>query len=271
MSFSCLISCFKNDNPAQLKKCLDSLVEQTLQANEIVFVKDGPLSESLEEILSLYKEKLPFLFVEIPFNKGLGNALNEGLLKCSNDIVFRMDTDDICLPNRFEVQYNYLLAYPDIDIVGSWAYDIDSNDQIIGERKYPIDHDKLYNLLWTNPLIHPAVAFRKAKIIEIGSYDVTLKRRQDYELWIRAAHRGLKLTNIDQFLLLYRFTDNYYKKNNTKVAYDQALMGYRGASMLKLPFYTKLAVFIPVLRSLLPQRIIGPIHKFMSKFDPRKS
>lgn len=271
MSFSCLISCYKNDNPLQLQKCLESLVNQSLKADEVVFVKDGALGDSLEQVLSLYQNKLPFHFIEIPINLGLGNALNEGLIKCEHDIVLRMDTDDICLPNRFEVQYKFLLENPQIDIVGSWAYDIDSNDKKTGERKYPTNHEKLYSLLWTNPLIHPAVAFRKSRILQIGSYDVTLKRRQDYELWIRAAYKGLKLANIGEFLLLYRFTDNYYKKNNTRVAYDQALMGFRGASMLKLPFYTKLAVFIPVLRSLLPQRIIAPIHKFMSKFDPRKA
>ncbi|MFV0148642.1 glycosyltransferase [Empedobacter falsenii] len=271
MSFSCLISCYKNDNPIQLSKCLDSLINQSLKANEIVFVKDGELSKDLEKILNLYIDKLPFVFVNLPTNKGLGNALNEGLLVCKNNIVIRMDTDDICLPNRFEKQYNYLIKNKEVDIVGSWAYDIDIDDNIIGERKYPLSHDKIYQLMWTNPIIHPAVAFRKDKILKIGSYDIYLKRRQDYELWIRAAYEGLKFSNIGEFLLLYRFTENYYKKNNTKVAYDQALMGFNGARKLDLPFYTKIAVFIPVLRSLLPSQLIGPVHKLMSKFDPRKS
>lgn len=271
MSFSCLISCYKNDDHKLLVKCLDSIVNQTYKPNEVVFVKDGKLSEALEKTLNLYLHKIPFVFVELTENKGLGNALNEGLQKCKHDIVIRMDTDDICLPNRFEVQYNYLMKKQDIDIVGSWAYDIDVNDNVIGERKYPLSHDKIYKLMWTNPIIHPAVAFRKSKIIDIGSYDANLKRRQDYELWIRAAYQGLKFANIDQFLLLYRFTENYYKKNNTKVAYSQAKMGYHGARKLKLPFYTKIAVFIPVVRSLLPVQVILPIHKLMSKFDPRKS
>lgn len=270
-SFSCLISCYKNDNPIQLSKCLDSLINQSLKANEIVFVKDGELSKDLEKILNLYLDKLPFVFVNLPTNKGLGNALNEGLLVCKNNIVIRMDTDDICLPNRFEKQYNYLIKNKEVDIVGSWAYDIDIDDNIIGERKYPLNHDNIYQLMWTNPIIHPAVAFRKDKILKIGSYDIYLKRRQDYELWIRAAYEGLKFSNIGEFLLLYRFTENYYKKNNTKVAYDQALMGFNGARKLDLPFYTKIAVFIPVLRSLLPIQLIGPVHKLMSKFDPRKS
>lgn len=270
MSFSCLISCYKNDDPIQLSKCLDSLLDQTLKADEIVFVKDGPLNNNLENILKNYSNKLPFKFIELPNNLGLGNALNIGLLKCENEIVFRMDTDDICLPNRFEKQYKFMLNNPDIDIVGAWAYDIDKNDEIIGERKYPCSHVEIFKLLWANPLIHPLIGYKKNKIIEIGSYDIKLKRKQDYELWIRSAYNGLKFANVDDFLLKYRFTDTYYKKNSTKLALEQALLGYNGSKMLRLPVFTRLAVFVPVLRSILPKSIIEPAHKLMSKFDPRK-
>jgi glycosyltransferase involved in cell wall biosynthesis len=241
-----------------------------LQCNEIVFVKDGPLSNELELVLGKFEDTLPFKFVEISVNKGLGNALKQGLEQCGNEIVIRMDTDDICEPNRFAEQFNYMNAHPAIDIVGSWAYDIEGNDTIIGERKYPLKHEDIYRLMWTNPIIHPSVAFRKSKIIAIGSYDAEVVRRQDYELWIRAAFNGLKFANIDKFLLKYRFTDNYYKKNSTKVVYAQAIMGLKGARKLKLPKYVYLAVFAPVLRTLLPPFLVKPLHKLMSKVDPRK-
>lgn len=270
MSFSCLISCFKKDSAIQLEKCLRSIYEQTLVPTEIVFVKDGLLTEELEAVLNDYENKLPFKFLEFDTNRGLGYALNKGLEICGNDIVMRMDTDDICYSDRFELQYNYLINHPKIDILGGWAHDIDLNDNIIGERKYPKSHEELYRLMWTNPLIHPTIAFRRSRIIQIGSYDPMVVRRQDYELWIRAAASGLKMENLPKFLIKYRFTENYYKKNNWKVAYKQAIMGYRGAKLLRLPFYTRIAVFIPVLRSLLPSRIIKPVHKLMSKFDPRK-
>jgi amylovoran biosynthesis glycosyltransferase AmsE len=149
MSFSCLISCYKNDNPSQLEKCLKSIQIQTLQCNEIVFVKDGPLSNELELVLGKFEDTLPFKFVEISVNKGLGNALKQGLEQCGNEIVIRMDTDDICEPNRFAEQFNYMNAHPAIDIVGSWAYDIEGNDTIIGERKYPLKHEDIYRLMWT--------------------------------------------------------------------------------------------------------------------------
>lgn len=269
MSFSCLISCYKNDNPEQLDKCLDSLVRQTLSADEILFVKDGGLTPELEAVLLKYADTLPFRFLNFEQNQGLGYALNKGLEACIYDIVMRMDTDDICYVDRFESQYNYLCNNPQVDILGGWAHDIDVNDHIIGERKYPTTHEDLYQLMWTNPLIHPTIAFRKSRILQVGSYDRAVVRRQDYDLWIRAAHGGLIMENLPKFLIKYRFTENYYKKNNRRVVYDQALMGYRGAKLLDLPFYTRLAVFVPVIRSWMPSMMIKPIHRFLSRFDPR--
>lgn len=271
MSFSVLISCFVKDNPSQLDKCLKSISEQSLKADEIVFVKDGPLTDSLENILDSYKEDLPFKFISFDVNRGLGYSLNQGLLKCSFDIVMRMDTDDICLKDRFKQQYQYMCEHTDVDILGGWAYDIDQNDNIIAERKYPSLYEDIYKLMWTNPLIHPTISFRRSRILDIGSYNPKIVRRQDYDLWIRAAYAGFKIENLPEFLIKYRFTDNYYNKNGFKVAFNQAIMGYRGAKQLKLPFYTRLAVFAPVIRTLLPKKFVGRVHKLMNRYDPRKN
>ena len=270
MGISCLMSCFRKDSASYLRKCLDSIMNQSMKASEIVFIKDGPLTTELEDVLLEFLDFLPFKFLVLEENRGLGFALNKGLEACSFDIVIRMDTDDICYPERFKLQYEYLLSHPEVDILGGWAYDIDGNDEIVGERRYPTSHEELYKLMWTNPLIHPTIAFRRNRIIEVGSYDPAVVRRQDYDLWIRAAFKGLNIENLPSFLIKYRFTDSYYKKNNFSVVYKQAMMGYRGVVLLKLPFYTKIAVFVPVLRSLLPSWLIIPVHKLMSKFDPRK-
>ncbi|WP_286735605.1 MULTISPECIES: glycosyltransferase [Sphingobacterium] len=271
MSFSVLISCFVKDNPNQLDKCLKSISEQSLRADEIVFVKDGPLTDSLESVLNSYKDSLPFKFISFDVNHGLGYSLNKGLLECSFDIVIRMDTDDICLVDRFKRQFEYMSHNPHVDILGGWAYDIDQNDNIIAERKYPSCCDDIYKLMWTNPLIHPTICFRRSRIIEIGSYNPKIIRRQDYDLWIRAAYAGFKIENMPEFLIKYRFTDNYYSKNGWKVTLNQAMMGYRGAKLLGLPFYTRIAVFAPVIRTLLPKKFVGKVHKLMGRYDPRKN
>ena len=192
MGFSCLMSTYKKDSPIQLKECLESLVNQTLPADEIVLVKDGELSLELESVLEHYQDKLPFNFIELPNNKGLGNALNVGLLSCKYDIVIRMDADDICALNRFEIQYQFLSKNPEIDILGSWAWEINNQGKIVGERRYPENHEKLLELIWACPINHPTVIYRRNKILSIGSYNIKIKRRQDYELWFRAAENGLK-------------------------------------------------------------------------------
>lgn len=270
MSVSVLISCYYKENPKYLEEALNSVKNQTMLADEIIIVEDGPLTDELYDVLDTFTRELPIKRIPLKENVGLGAALNIGLKQCENDIVIRMDTDDICYEDRFKLQYEYLINNPEVDILGGWARDIDAGGNIIAERKYPTSHSDIYRLMWTNPLIHPAIALRRNKILSIGSYDPAVVRRQDYDLWIRAASQGLIIENLPNFLIKYRFTDNYYKKNNTKVAFKQAMMGYRGAKKLKLPFYTRIAVFAPVLRSLLPKGLIGPVHRLMSKFDPRK-
>ena len=268
--FSCLISCFKKDSPVQLGEALQSIADQTLPPTEVVLVEDGELTRALYDILDKYSERLVLKRVRLKENKGLGNALNVGLQKCSYDIVARMDTDDICHPKRFETQVQFLAQHNDISIVGSWAKDIDASGAIVGERIFPTDHDDIKNIIWSCPFAHPTVAFRRADILNIGSYRTDIKRRQDYDLWMRAASKGLKFANIPEFLLFYRFTNDYYKKNNFKVAWSQAMMGVHGLKELKTKsLYPYLGVFSPVIRAMLPSFIEKPVHRLFRKIDPR--
>ena len=103
--FSVLISLYKKENPEWFREALDSVFAQTVQPDEIVLVKDGPLTEELEAVLSDYSTKFPiFNFVVNETNLGLGLALQKGVLACKNEIIARMDTDDIIPVDRFEKQ-----------------------------------------------------------------------------------------------------------------------------------------------------------------------
>ena len=269
MNFSCLISCYHKESPVYLREALQSISNQTLQASEIVFVEDGKLTQELYDVLDEFKNKLPFKFIKIDVNRGLGYALSQGLQACSNEIVMRMDADDVCVSYRFEMEHKFMVDNPDIDIVGAWSKVIDQGGKIIGERKYPTDHASCYKLIWTNPIIHPSVAFKKDSIISIGSYNEHLIRKQDYDLWFRAADKGLKFANIPEFLLYYRITSSYHKKNDLKIAFQQAIVGIKGVYRLKLPLYVYFAVFYPVIKSLLPSGLIKNSGKINSIIDPR--
>lgn len=272
MNFSCLISSYRNDKPEQLREALTSLKEQSVEANEIVFVEDGTLSRELYLVLEEFEDVLPFKRIQLEENKGLGNALNIGLKACSNNLVFRMDTDDICHPKRFEKQIIYLEQHPDIDILGTWAKDIDDAGNIIGERTFPISHKDLLNIMWTCPVAHPTILFKRDAILKVGSYNGDLKRRQDYELWFRAASKGLIFGNVPEYLLYYRFTPNFFKKNDFKVSWQETKMGINGLRKLKvrrpLPY---LAMFYPIVRSLLPYSLAKRLQELAGKVDPRKT
>lgn len=270
MKFSCLISCYKKDNAVFLAEALRSIENQEAKPDEVVIVEDGELSPSLYSVLDKFDNVLPAKRIRIEENKGLGNALNRGLLACSFDIVMRMDTDDICHPARFRKQLDFLVRNRDISIVGTWAKDIDNEGKIIGARTYPSEHANLYKIIWSCPFAHPTVAFRRADILKVGSYRTDIKRRQDYDLWMRAAAGGLKFANIPEFLLYYRFTDDYYKKNNLRVAWSQSMMGVRGLRVLNTrQAYPYFAVFTPVVRAILPGFIEKPVHRFLRRIDPR--
>lgn len=108
MKFSVLMSLYIKENPQYLRECFESLVAQTHPADEIVLVFDGAVTPELEAVVSEFETKLPLSLVKLPKNLGLGKALNEGLKHCSHDWVFRMDTDDICVPERFANKWRLL-------------------------------------------------------------------------------------------------------------------------------------------------------------------
>ena len=90
-------------------------------------MKDGPLDENLEAVLGIWKIKLEGIMTIVPItiNQGLAKALNEGLKYCQYNLVARMDSDDISLPDRFLKQINYFKINKNIDILGGWGKIID--------------------------------------------------------------------------------------------------------------------------------------------------
>ena len=122
LDFSVLLSVYWKENPDWLRLSLKSIWEdQSLKPAEIVLVKDGPLTDRLEAVISQFKQSAPLKIVPLSQNQGLGRALNEGLKFCSFDLVARMDTDDISKPDRFEKQIRFISQHPDISVVGSWV------------------------------------------------------------------------------------------------------------------------------------------------------
>lgn len=210
--FSVLMSIYKNDNPIWLKESIDSLLNQTLKADEILIVKDGPLTSELENILSQYND--PTLrYLAFPKNRGQEISLKEGLIECKYDLVARMDSDDICPPDRFRLQYEVFKNDPKVDVVGGSI--IEFNETIADAktiRKLPAGGDELRRYAKRrSPTNHAAVMYKKQAVIGSGNYQDFLWN-EDYHLWARMLMNGCIFRNIPEILLYVRGGKSMYQR-----------------------------------------------------------
>lgn len=268
--FSVLMSIYSKEDPTFLKECLESLVKQTLKADEVILVEDGRISPELLNVINHYRQELNINSISLEKNSGLATALNAGLKNCSFELVARMDTDDVALPNRFEKQIKFITNNPNIDVIGTFAQEIDENNKHGSLRKTVTSHKDIYDNLFTNPFIHPSVVFKKSKILSLNGFDEKLERRQDYDLWFRCAKANMKFANIPEVLLLYRFTRNTHKKQTLRLAIEQGKIGYKGVKSLKQEYWKALACYIPVLRAILPIRVQHILYQILKKVDPKQ-
>lgn len=213
-SYSVLMSIYKQENPAYLIQALDSMLNQTVFPSEIVMVKDGPLTRDLENVLNRYDAKYPglFNFVSYDVNHGLGYALRQGMLACSNEIVARMDTDDIARPDRMEKQ----LAAIDggLDMVGSDVIEfVTSPNDPVAATDLPkgIDAIRSYSKR-RNPFRHPPMTFKKSKVIEAGNYSSEFLYFEDWDLFNRMLACGCQADNLSEPLVAMRVSEDFYAR-----------------------------------------------------------
>ena len=182
-----------------------------------------------------------------------------------------MDTDDICIPERFEKQVSFLSSHSEVDIVGSYATKIDEYGNDLNELvKVPITHENIMRLIWTCPMNHPTVMYRKDKILSVRGYNPDAGPRQDdYDLWFRCAEKGLHFANIPESLLRYRFFTNSIKKNSIKVGWYRLKVGLHGCRQLHLSLIAYVGVCIPFIRSLLPYPLNLYFQNLMNLINPR--
>lgn len=206
--FSVLLSVYKKESPAFLAEALASIYDaQTLKPNQIVLVQDGSLTPALDEVIALWQEKLADVLTVVPLqqNIGLGAALNEGLKHCKYDLVARMDTDDIALPERFEKQVAFMQANPDVAassaVLEEWNEDF---SRCLSVRELPTSIDAVRKFARRRcPLSHPLAIYRKSVVESVGGYP-PLRKAQDYGLWGLLLSNGYNLANLPDTLLKMR-------------------------------------------------------------------
>lgn len=207
MKFSVLLSIYHAESVTNFNRAMASIWdEQRSKPNEIILIKDGPLAIELDECIDTWEKKIePILKIYvIDKNIGLGGALNLGLIYCTNELVARMDTDDIAHPDRFMKQLD-AFRYSDIDICSSWVSEFDDfENNIISYRKIPEkSHEINIFSKKKNPINHPAVMYKKSAVLEAGSY-LEMMNFEDYYLWGRMLKNNAVFYNIQEPLVNMR-------------------------------------------------------------------
>lgn len=265
---SVLMSVYMKDNPKYVKAALDSIIAQTLKPSEIILMIDGPVSDELKEVIILFSKKHTFIKPQWQDkNSGLGNVLQKGLLICKNELIARMDADDVAMPERFEKQIRFLTENPDIAVVGGQISEfIDSEKNIIGYRKVPlepVDCKKYYQD--RDPLNHMTVMFRKSAVLDVGNYQPWLLDEDTY-LWGRLLKGGYKLANLPDILVNVRVgRDMYARRGGWKYfKSDSKILKWKlenGLSSKKRYLYNYTIRFI--VQVLMPNTVRGWVFKYL--------
>lgn len=213
--YSVLMTVYKNDSPIFFLDSVNSMLKQTVMTDDFVLVCDGPISMELRrtiEIVTSGKKDL-FNIIYLPDNVGLGAALHQGLPKCKNDLVARMDSDDISHPDRCEKELVFFDQNPHIDILGSFVNEFEKDpDKPLKIKKVPTEHGKIVKYSRRhNPFNHSSIMFRKSSVICAGNYS-DMRTNQDVELWVRMLNKGYIGANIDKSLVDFRLDEKTYER-----------------------------------------------------------
>lgn len=228
-NYSVLMSVYYKENPDWLKESIESMLKQTIRTNDFVLIEDGKLTKELEDIVVEYERKYPELFnvVRLEENVGLGPALAKGINICKNEIIARMDSDDIAVSKRCEAELKIMSKDNSVDMVGSNIIEfIGDIDNIQAFRKLPEKDEEIKKYMKRrNPFGHPSVMFKKSKVIEAGNYR-SYYLCEDYDMWIRMAQKNANFYNIQDVLVYMRISEDFYKRRGG-VKYLKSILKFK--------------------------------------------
>lgn len=188
---------------ADVEKSVQSVLAQTFADFELIIINDGSKDNSAEVLQSISDPRIRLFHQE---NMGLAATLNRGIELAQGQYIARQDQDDICKPDRFERQFQFMEAHPNCGLLGTWA-EIWVGDEPSGRvHEHPADHSTLcFELMFNNPFVHSSVMMRRMAVVGIGGYSTDPSRQppEDYELWSRMARYG-EVANLPEPLLIYR-------------------------------------------------------------------
>lgn len=223
--YSVLMSVYHKEKPEYLRQSIESIQAQTLPTDDFVLVCDGPLNAGLDSVIYKKQQEMGDILnvVRLEKNGGLGNALNEGIKHCKNELVARMDSDDIAYPDRCEKQIAVFNTYSEVSVCSGVVEEFNTTPEIVDAKRVPPETNAeiIEFAKKRNPFNHPCVMYKKSAVEAVGSYQ-DFYLLEDYYLWLRMLMAGYKGYNIQKPLLHMRAgSDMYLRRAGWKYAKTQ--------------------------------------------------
>lgn len=254
---SVIMSIYNQRNRVQLEQAIKSVLQQTYTNFEFIIYDDGSDQNVHEHLTEYAKMDKRIVLISDPVNHGLAYSLNTCINEAKGIYLARMDDDDICEPERFAVQCEYLDQHPEIAFVGCNAKLIDDKG-VWGIRQMP-EHPDKHSFLRFSPFIHPTVMIRRQVLDGGNTYRCDKKtwRCEDYELFMRLWKLGHRGYNIQQELFCYREDRHAYKKRKFRYRIDEMQLRYRNFKELGMSGpVTWLFIIRPLVAAIVPSRMI---------------
>lgn len=225
-NYSVLMAVYHKEEPEYLRQAIESIQVQTVPTNDFVLVCDGPLNPELDAVIATKKQEMgnTLNVVQLAKNCGLGNALNEGIKHCKNELVARMDSDDIAYPNRCEKQITVFDTHPEVSICSGIVEEFTTDPNTVDTKRVPPETNAeiVEFAKKRNPFNHPCVMYKKTAVEAAGSYQ-DFYLLEDYYLWLRMLMAGYQGYNIQEPLLHMRAgSEMYLRRAGWKYAKTQA-------------------------------------------------
>lgn len=189
------------NNAATLALAVRSLIRQTFRDWELILIDDGSVDDTAAVVRTFGDTRIRLVME--PVSRGLACRLNQAVDRARGRFFARMDGDDVCFPERFACQVDYLQSHPDIDLLGTGGVVFDSDGRALGIRPAPTHHDAISRNPWSGfYLAHPSWMGR-TEWFRRHRYDERAVKAQDYDLLLRA-YRSSRFAALPEPLIGYR-------------------------------------------------------------------
>lgn len=190
-----------------LNEAIRSILAQSFGDFEYLVVDDASTDDSWSAIQQLAARDSRIKAIRNPTQLGVAEALNVALRQAHGEYVAILDADDLALPERLELQVDFLDRHPDHAAIGSAVRLIDATGATLRHDSYPSHPASArWNLLFGACLLHSASLYRRELLLGIGGYSRQHGYLCDYELLTRLVNHG-KLSNLPEVLACYRRHD----------------------------------------------------------------